>query len=103
MIFISTVISTASVQSNQTSTLFIVVSATTSVMALILIVMAFVLGMLAGRKANATLSTAQIREEDTPTFSETSAGIKLEKAHEYEDIVLGPRDVNTYMNNAYGL
>lgn len=82
------------------------VVATTSVVALFLIVISFVLGMLVGScrsKVSPTVSAAEISEESTQAISEMAAGVKLERPHEYEDIVLGPRDVDTYMNDAYGL
>ena len=99
-LFISTVSSTASVH---LSTLFIAVITAVSVVALLLIIMAFVLGVLVGRKISTTfLASHQINEEDMPAFGETTAGMKPEK-HDYEDIVLGPREVDTYTNDAYGL
>ncbi len=78
-----------------------------SVMGLLIIIIAFTLGVLV------TMYRTKTKEDSamvpmaqgvaaTPAV-ETATGVELESAHDYEEIVLADRDINMYTSNvAYG-
>ena len=91
-------------------TSFPIAVSASAVVALLLIIIAFILGVLVGvcrrktrQQASTTVSAAQ-SEGASADMSETTTGVELERVHDYDDIVLTEtKDMDTFTTNvAYG-